>query len=307
MDKKVRVVLDSRSLDMTPCQFVKKNELTVSSPVVECVRHDKDPLSITIRFDPDRSTYRPHVLLEWRLQQEFDPIYRVLDTPFARIKTFRCFFEELQSILSERENEEKTRTVKESVERDEFRTLYGRPRYPDEPKMGFRSNFFRPTATDDGTVVINGRIFLGPDRKFGELIFNDAFIYENERDLTYLRSLTREEFKERYQYPIETRRNVSVIEQYFEKKLEPKVIEKIYESLGTHYQVLNDLHPKTGSPCLLIVVENGFWECFPKKDEENCFVVGATSKKEYASFVGKALLGGLLTQGIRENKNDRER
>ena len=71
--------------------------------------------------------------------------------------------------------------------------------------------------------------------------------------------------------------------------------------------MLNDLHPKTGSPCLLIVVENGFWECFPKKDEENCFVVGATLKKEYASFVGKALLGGLLNKMLDKRKEDAER
>ena len=265
----------------TDPEFVEISDDDDTLPLVRGIRF--------LKFGPEGSTSAG----------EEEDMSLAIDDPIREMTTIRVLLKEWEILLSERE--------KQGKEKDPFEEFWGRKRYEGEPPRGYRVPVFAPTDKDDGTVVINGRIFPGPDRKFGELIFNDAFIYENERDLKYIRSLTREEFKERYQYPLETRRNVTEIEKYFEKKLEPKVIEKIYESLGTHHRILNDLHPKTGEQSLLIVAERGFWQTFPGEYEENCFVVGATSKKEYASFVGKALLGGLLTQGIRENKNDRER
>ena len=309
MSKKIRIILDNRSLDMTPYQFVKKNALTVSSPVVECVRHEKDPLVVVIRVESGLSFRSNNILLEAKkTNDENKPTmeeYRRLDSPFARIKTFRCLFAEFERALSDREKE--TKSLTQQNNRDDFEKRYGRVKYPGEPEEGFRVPFFRPTPTDDGTVVVNGRVLPGPEEKFGELLFNETFLQENSTDLPYMRNLTREEFKTRYEYPFETRRSLAEIEQFFDRKLDSKTIQKIFENLGREYVVCRDSHPKTGAICLLIVKESGFYRAPQEDDEDKYVIVGAQSKKEYDLFVGRALIGGLLAQGIGQKKEDVER
>ena len=291
LTKNFVIVLEPHDLKKTPLNYVQSRTFKDISENVEkqmadegywyrfvFVRRKEDLAGIALNINNSSFDFywreTPRKKFEFRKCLD-------LAIPFNRIKTFSDHFVEFsRSHMSDLTLSDKP---------EEFEERYGRKRLPGEPEEGFRVPLFKPDKTDDGTVVLDGFIFPNKKEEFKQVFDNDFWTFY-KKHAHYICQLTRDEFFERVRHGFNTIEDFATIEQFFEKKLPPAVIEKIAE-IPKKYKIVQCSDTRTGNP-RLIAGERGFF--ISGSHEENRFFTVATSKKDYDSFVGKLILGRSL-------------
>ena len=242
-----------------------------------------------LKFGPEGSTSA----------DEEEDMSLAIDDPVRKMTTIRVLLKEWKILLSEREKQEK--------EKDPFEEFWGRKRYEGEPPRGYRIPVFAPTDKDDGTVVLNGKIFPGGNGS--RIIFNGYGLSlslnseeENnlrgltgpmesrygshlQTDLDYLKTLTREEFFQRCDLPIYATGKIYVVEKFFGKKLPARLLKTFGESLR-EYWVFEKLHPFKGIPCLFAEKREFF-------EEKNAILLLAERPEDFDKFCGRLVLSPL--------------
>ena len=261
----------------TDPEFVEISDDDDTLPLVRGIRF--------LKFGPESSTSA----------DEKEGMLLAIDDPLREMTIIRVLLKEWKILLSEREKQEK--------EKDPFEEFWGRKRYEGEPPRGYRVPVFAPTEKDDGTVIINGRIFPGKNGYgivfTGQGLSPEVGVGDN---LEYLKKLTREEFFHRYKLPNHGTENIYHVEKFFEQKL-PQRLLKIFGDSLWEYKVSVKLHPLTGDPCL-------FAEEY-REHEENLgrFLLLAERPEDFDKFCGRLVLSPLpgvrfVDPGVTSNEID---